>query len=174
MDPSEGSHHDQASRQREHREADAPSFTVSTPALTGTRQSFSIQSREQQLQQPHWRGEAAHPDGQHRSRKRAAIGNEEQVSIDKELQNTTSESIAEPLRDRAAQDRERVDSAELTACSQSQAQNQLLGVVSAPDALLSSNVSSQRLPTLAALNRDVFQQAERCLDTQWAVLDCFL
>jgi hypothetical protein len=186
MDPPKGSHpnRDQASWQLEHRgreaaastaeSAAAPSFTVSAPALTGANQSSSIQSREQQLQQPQWQGEAAHSDGQHRPRKRAAIGNEEQASVDEELQHATSENMAEPLRNRAAQERGRIENAELTAYSQRQAQNQLLGVVPAPDALLSSSVSSQRLPTLAALNRDVFQQAERCLDTQWAVLDCFL
>jgi hypothetical protein len=180
MDPSEGLHRDQASWQLDREaaassaeSAAAPSFTVAAPALTDTSQSSSIQSREQQLQ-PHWRGEAAHADGQHRSRKRAAIGNEEQASIDEELQSATSESMAEPLRDRAAQERGRIDNAELTAYSQRQAQNQLQGVVSAPDPLLSSNVSSQQLLPLAALNRDVSQQTERCLDTQWVVLDCFL
>jgi hypothetical protein len=173
MDPSHGSF--QASWQHmtaaaSTTEAAAPSSTLSTSALTGYNQRFTIQSREQQQQQQ-LQGEAAPSDGQHRARQGAAIDNKE---LDEWVQSPTTESMAEPLRDREAQERGRIDSAELTACSQRQAQNQLLGVVPEPDALQSSNVSSQRLPTLAALNRDVSQQAERCLDTQWAVLDCFL
>jgi hypothetical protein len=54
------------------------------------------------------------------------------------------------------------------------AQNRQQGVVPALDALQhSSAMNKQQNQTQAATKCDSAQQAARCLDTQWAVLDCF-
>jgi Basic region leucine zipper len=56
------------------------------------------------------------------------------------------------------------------------AHNWLQGVMPEPKAQLHSRgITTQQLPTQAAIKRDgtQSQQPERCLDTQWAVLDCF-
>jgi hypothetical protein len=59
---------------------------------------------------------------------------------------------------------------EQEVATQHGAQGQLQGVVPVPDPALYQNVSTQ---TQASINYDDPQQAEHCLNTQWAVLDCF-